>query len=86
MGKPRSPLKPVYSHHRLMKQLLTVSDGEDHSPTPGELDRVARGFQRCGGSWVKLHQGSVDDMDLLRKLLKVAAKNGLLTKSSKWGA
>lgn len=69
-----------------MQQLLTIGDGDSLSPTPRELDRVARGFQRCGGSWVKLHQGSIDDLNLLRKLLKIAAKNGLLTKAPKWGA
>jgi len=86
MGTPSSPLKPVYAHHRLLQELLKSGPGSEFTPTPSELDRVARGFQRCGGSGVELYKGSIDELKLLRELLKIAAKKGLLTKTSKWGA
>jgi hypothetical protein len=53
-------------------------------PTPAELDRVSRVFCRSGGSWEQLFLGSVDDLVLLKKVVKVAVKAGSLSKASSW--
>lgn len=86
MGKARSPSKPVYAHHRLLLELVKINHGDKYAPTPAELDRVAKTFSKVGGSWYRLHHGSIDDMTRLRKVLKAAVKNGLVTKAPDWSA
>jgi hypothetical protein len=65
--------------------LSTMHEDAGLSPTPKELDRVAHVFEKAGGSWEKLTKGSVDDFDLMRRVIKVAVKKGYISKSPKWG-
>lgn len=78
------PKKPLRSHHRFMLEMLKALKPKAR-PTPEELDVIARVFERAGGSWVDLTQGSIDDVLLLRKCLKVGLKKGFITKAPKWG-
>lgn len=78
------PKKPLRSHHRLMLEMLKALKPKS-SPSPEQLDVVARVFVRAGGSWVDLTQGSIDDVLLLRKCLKVGLKKGFITKAPRWG-
>lgn len=80
------PSTPVRAHHRLLKEILSSSfSGSGVAPTPDELDLVSRVFQRAGGSWVRVYSGSVRDVTLLKKTLKVAVSKGHFTKASNWG-
>lgn len=79
----RTPTSPVSAHHRLMRNLVATSL-KGYKPTPEELDRVGRVFQKAGGSWVDAFLGSADAIALLRQVIRVAAKNDLLSKSPKW--
>lgn len=45
------------------------------------FDRVARVFQKAGGSWERLFTGSGRDIDLLRKIVKIALKKKILQKA-----
>jgi len=85
MGKKTSPQKPVYAHHRLLRELVTINHGDEYAPLPKELDQIARKFSEEGGSWYRLYHGSVDDMTHLRKVLQAAVKQGLVSKESEWG-
>lgn len=77
---------PLRAHHRLMKEILSGSYGSLHAtPTPEELDLVSRIFQRAGGKWSQVYLGSVKDINLLKKTLKIAAQKGYLTRASNWG-
>jgi hypothetical protein len=43
-------------------------------------DRVVKVFDKAGGSWVGLFQGSSDDLMLLKKILKIGIKQGVIPK------
>jgi len=60
-----------------------VLGGKFH-PRANEFDRVSRVFSKAGGSWKRIFHGSVEDINLLKTVLKVAAKNGYLTKKESW--
>lgn len=81
----RTPTTPARAHHRIMLAMVgTNHKAAKVSPTPDELDRVATVFGRAGGSWEQLFRGSADDMNLLRKAIKVAVKQGVFTKTPDW--
>ena len=83
---PKSPTTPLRAHHRLMQTLVsTFHKGAGTEPRPGELDKAARVFVKAGGSWERAFLGSVDDMCLLKKVIKIAVKNGHFTKKPVWG-
>jgi len=54
-------------------------------PSPEQLSRVAEVFSKAGGTWEGAFKGSIDDIELLKKVIKVAAKKGVLSKTPKWG-
>lgn len=79
-----SPSWPVQADHRFILKMINLSlDGKVVS-VPSEFDRVSRVFSRVGGSWERLYNGSPKDINLLKQVLKVAFKNGYLTKEGKW--
>lgn len=53
-------------------------------PTPADLDNISSVFRRSGGSWERVFLGSVDDMVLLKKVIKVAVKTEAVTKAPAW--
>jgi len=82
----RTPTTPVRADHRLMRALLKTGHKKAGvSPTPEELDRVAKVFVKAGGSWERVFKGSIDDVELIKRTLKVAVKQGYFTKAPKWG-
>jgi len=81
----RTPTSPVSAHHRITRALVgLLEEPKGLNPTPKELDRVCRVFERAGGSWEKLFKGSLRDLVTLRTAVKVAARKGLLAKADKW--
>ncbi len=42
--------------------------------SPEMYDLILRGFEEEGGSWYRLFRGSVDDVVLLKKLVKAQVK------------
>lgn len=77
------PKVPLRADHRFLKKL--VSTGFDKAdPTPAEFDEVSRVFSKLGGSWERIFRGSPADIQLLKKVLKVALKHGHLTKKKVW--
>lgn len=86
MGKPKSPLSPLRAHHRLMEALISLAkDGKKLDPRPEEMDLIARVFTKAGGSWEGVFTGSIDEMTLLRKCIKVGIKKGVFTEKANWG-
>jgi len=78
------PRTPVRADHRYIKRTLkTILDGKVLE-IPSEFDRVSRVFSRAGGSWERVFRGSIRDVSLLQKILKVAYKKGYLTKREPW--
>ena len=78
--KDKTPAFPVHAHHRLIMYMF--KNPAKWEPTPMELDRASRVFAKAGGSWVRLYQGSIDDVLLLRRIVKVGCKKGFFTQSA----
>ena len=77
------PKTPVRADHRFIKRVLSTMKGQVVE-IPGEFSRVSRVFSKAGGSWERLFLGSAEDVELLRKVIKVAHKRGHLTKKRSW--
>ena len=79
-----TPQSPVRSDHRFIIKMAAMVLGGKIVPMPSEFDRVLRVFSKAGGSWKRVFNGSVEDINLLKTVLKVAFKNGYLTKTEPW--
>jgi hypothetical protein len=71
---------PSSSAHRIIKRILDSSFGNVIVHIRAEYDRVVGAFESGGGSWYRLHRGSIDDTTLLKRLVKAAVKKGYITK------
>jgi hypothetical protein len=69
----------------MMRHLVKVGHKKKADPRPEELDRAGKVFILAGGSWERLFKGSVRDMTLLKKTIKVAVEKGVFTSPAKWG-
>ena len=78
------PKVPLRADHRFLKKLVSLS-AKNADPTPAEFNHVSRVFSTLGGSWERVFRGSPDDIQLLKRLLKLALKHGYLTKKESWG-
>ena len=81
---PLSPFTPVRSDHRLIRKIIGSMYGTSMVTKPSEYDRIARVFKKAGGSWERVFLGSPKDLDLLRRVIRIAAKKGFLTKKEPW--
>lgn len=79
-----NPKVPLQADHRYLKKLTSVVLGDKADPRPEEFDRVSRVFLKLGGSWERLFHGSPEEVDRIRRVLKVAFKRGYLTKQGDW--
>lgn len=81
MGKGISPKDPSRADHRFIRhQLKEFLSKKPVHHNPSEYDHVSRVFARAGGSWERLFKGSVRDIVLLRRILKIAIKQGFISK------
>ena len=82
----RTPTSPVKAHHRYLRTIVqSVEKKAKLEPKPDELDLVAKVFRQAGGSWERVFEGSIDDIQLLKKTIKIATKKGILSKATTWG-
>jgi len=85
MAKGITSGDPSRADHRLIQYLLNTfykKDRPNHDPE--EYDKVTNVFSLMGGSWERLFKGSIEDMSLLRKCLKIAVAKGVISKAPKW--
>ena len=78
------PLVPSRSDFRLLKKLVSALYGGKVEQRPDEFDRVCTVFERAGGSWVRLYAGSFEELNLLKRVVRVAYQKGHLTRSPGW--
>lgn len=78
-----SATTPIRADHRFLKKMMAITV-KGALIIPSELDFISRVFIRMGGSWESVFKGSVKDIDLLRRIIKKAMKEGFLTKKEKW--
>jgi hypothetical protein len=80
MSKGIMPDDPNRADHRFIAYTLKNFVKPKCVHFPEEFDKVSRAFTKAGGSWERIFKGSARDIVLLRRLLKLAAKHGILTK------
>ena len=78
------PLKPSRADYRLIYKVLESSFAGKVLHTDEDYARIVRVFQRAGGSWKRLFLGSVKDLGLLKRVVKVAFKTGNIQKAPQW--
>ena len=78
------PKTPVRADHRYIHKVIQTILGGKVLEIPSEFSRVSRVFSKAGGSWERIFDGSIDDISLLKKVIKVAFKKGYLTKKEPW--
>lgn len=67
-----------------MRTMLSINHKEKLRPQPVELDLISRVFKKAGGSWERVFKGSIRDMVLLKKVMKIAVDKGRITKPPTW--
>lgn len=79
------PADPSQADHRMIQYVLKnfFADKACRS-IPKEYNRISKVFRKAGGSWERLFKGSVNDVNLLKVIVKVAIKNGVITKREKF--
>lgn len=78
------PKIPVRADHRYIAKVIGTTLEGKVIEVPSEFSRVSRVFSKAGGSWERIFSGSIDDIRLLKKVIKVAFKKGFLTKKEPW--
>jgi len=78
---PKTPLRADY---RYLRRLISITLGGKVENVPSEYDHVCRVFAKAGGTWQRVFGGSPKDIELLKKILKVALKKGYLTEKWVW--
>jgi len=82
MSKPLALMAPNRADHRFLLNLVdTFYKKKGFQATPELFDRVNAVFYKMGGSWERVFKGSGTDVDLLKRILKVAAKCKIMKKA-----
>ena len=82
----QNPKVPVKASHRFLQKFISINLSGKVEHVPSEFDRVVRVFRKAGGRWEGIFRGNPRDIDLLKRVLKVAYEKGYLTRKEKWGA
>ena len=72
--------------HRFMLQYSKSKASKNNlvSPTDADIEKVLRAFHHFGGSWERLFKGSIKDMVVLKKIVKVGVKKKLFNLARSW--
>lgn len=85
MAKPTALNDMTRADHRFLMELVdTFYKKKGYVASPEAFEKINTVFSQCGGSWERLFKGSVEDIDKLKKVMKVAAKVGVLQKAPKY--
>ena len=78
--------KPPQANYRMVDHVLDIMPfGSSVERRASEYERVVRVFKAMGGSWYNVFKtGNIEDVVLLKKILKAAYKNGYLTRKEPW--
>lgn len=81
---------PQRSDYRLIQRFMLqyskskASKENLVSPTDNDIQKVLRAFSHFGGSWERLFKGSIRDVILLKKIIKVGVKKKLFSLAPSW--
>jgi len=74
------------SDYRILRKVLQITLGSKIEHVPEEYDLILRLFQKAGGSWYRIFvTGKVEDLVLLKKIIKYLFKKKHLTRKYTWG-
>lgn len=60
--------------YRMIKSILSIQGSPKLRLTSAQLNRIGDVFEQAGGSWFRLFSGDIDDVVLLKKVVRVATK------------
>ena len=69
------------AEYKIIRKMLNMEKESGLLHIESEYSLIARVFQKCGGSWIRFFRGSIDDIDLLRKVIETAIKTGRVSRS-----
>jgi hypothetical protein len=75
---------PIRADHRFIRYQIKNFMKGNILHDPDEYAHVCRVFSRAGGSWERLFKGSAQDVVLLRRIIKIAVKEGHISKAPRW--
>jgi hypothetical protein len=85
MSKTIMPGDPNRADHRILMYIVNSFYGKNkYVLTPEVCDRMTRVFEKVGGSWERLFNGSTNDIVLLKKVVKMAIKMKIVEKAPKF--
>lgn len=85
MAKGIMPSDPPRADHRLLQYIVETFYGKKGVRSdPGEFDKVSNIFGLMGGSWERVFKGSAKDINLLKKIVKIAIDKGVISKAPVW--
>ena len=74
---------PTLASHRFIKKILGTGFKGKVVEEPKSFETVSKVFKKAGGSWRGIFRGgSSKDVDLLKKVIRVAVKRGTLKRKS----
>lgn len=78
--------KPPQASYRMIDHVIDIMPfGSTVERRVSEYTRIARVFAAMGGSWYNVFKtGNIEDVVLLKKIIKAAYKNGYLTRKEPW--
>lgn len=76
--------QPVKSSHIYILKLLEQMGGKGLEIRPSDVQKVEIIFAYLGGSWIDLLKGSIEDLNLLKDILKLAIKLKIIPKKESW--
>jgi len=75
-----SDWQPSATAHRIIMRILESSFADEVVHIQKEYDHVVGAFEAGGGSWYRFHRGSIEDIQLLKRLVKAAVKKGHISR------
>ena len=79
-----TPKSPLRAHHRIIRKILDSVSSKKVEHRKDEYALINRVFKKAGGSWEKVFLGDTRQINLLKKIIKLAVKNKYITKKDSW--
>lgn len=80
-----TPTSPKRADFRVIREVAGSILKNKVEYVPSEFEEISTVFMRAGGSWFRLFRGSIEDIELLKRVIKVAYDKGYMTRKQGWG-
>jgi hypothetical protein len=78
MAKSIRQTDPNRADHRMIEYILRIHFKKKVKQDDCVFGKISRVFEKAGGSWTELFEGSSDSFDLLKKIIRIALKRKML--------